>query len=278
MATNIDFVLDHFNSSMTLSASAEILQTDPISLDVSAIGVFEVDVAAFRKVFQYWTDASDVTDASADDVKYYVKTSHWPANLVLNPAHAMMEHSLSSNAIATGFEADRALVKHDYIRYLAHKLFNTYLGVDLFTNEEAMKDNIRDVGAVQAWGKDPSSNAALVDAPATSIWSTLLAAETGEGSGFYTNATTDKTNVTRVLLAQLSSFAHGRERLQTQTSSTDGLYEFPFVAGDTIAMKLTINAATDQHNLTGLASAIEPRTYNIKLSLVASPSNTTPTD
>ena len=102
-----------------------------------------------------------------------------PADGILNPVHAMMDDTASENPIATGdsngtYVDNRMLVKHDFVRYLALKLFNTYQGVDLFSNENAMKEDLAAKGAA-AWENVPRSSALVssfrkgVAAPATAF-------------------------------------------------------------------------------------------------------------
>lgn len=295
--TNINFVLSHFDAAFTLDASAQLLAGDIPTLDVSAVAIYEVKVGVFRDVFRFWTDASDVdgllseagSDASDSDVRYYVKLANWPSEVVLNPAHAVMEYSqtvngfahASSGEIASGYTGTgRNLVKHDFLRYIALKLFNTHLGVDLFTNEGEMAYNIAKQGHLDGWGKDNGS------APADSIWSTLVDASNGtSNSGYYNNDISGTANLTRELLKQLNGTAEGRDRLNdlpTQQNSryADGTYPIPFQAGDSVSMKVTLSAAAGQHNLTNV-SEIPARPYQIKIVLVddnATLNNVTPND
>lgn len=294
--TPINFVLDYFNTEFTLDQCGQILQQSIPGLEKDALAIYEVKVGIFKDVFRFWSDASDVdgldgvSDSLDTDVRYYVKLDKWPETLVLNPAHARLEHTVqgvdgnhtTSGEIATGYESDRALVKHDFLRYISYKLFNTHLGVDLFTNEGQMAYNIAKQGHLDGWGK---GNA---DAPTNSIWKTLVAAQAGESDGqggnknYYTNDTSNNSNLTRELLAQLSSSAGGRARLTDISGEiyTDGTYPIPFKAGDSVSMRVVLNAAAGQHNLTGV-SEIPSRAYQIKVVLVpdtATPANVEPTD
>ena len=40
------------------------------------------------------------------------------------------------------FAQNKALLKHDYVRFLAYKLFRTIHGVDLFKNESDLLENL----------------------------------------------------------------------------------------------------------------------------------------
>jgi hypothetical protein len=294
MSTAIDFVLDHFNTSFTLDACGQILQTTIPTIDVSATAEVDIDVHMFRNVFRFWTDSSDVdgispsTDSSANnasDIKYYVKLEHWDASAVINPAHALVTnggiaYTGGSNNDGTVFDLSRSLVKHDFLRYISQQLFNTHLGVDLFTNEGDMTYNIAKQGHLYGWGADPNASGAE-----TSIWKTLVDASNGAmeaDAGYYTNDTLTEANLTRELLGQLSNSADGRKRLadilidnsNNTTKYADGTYAIPFENGDSVSLKVTLNAAANQHLLTGVGE-IPPRTYRIKINLLDNIANQT---
>ena len=263
--TNLDFVLTGLDEEITMGASGELFGVAIPTMDASATAVFNVKTETMRNVFRFQTDASDVDQvADGTDTLYYVKMDQWPAAGILNPAHAMMDHSDSENAIATadsnGTYADnRMLVKHDFVRYLALKLFNTYQGVDLFSNEDAMKEDLAAKGAT-AWA---------------SISGDL---HTADSSSPMTNS--DSTNnFSRQLLEQIIN--NDRDRLISDASAgtidaSNVVQAVPLVDGDSISFKVTLKAATGQHNLTGV-SAIGDRTYKIKL-ILGSGTNTAPTD
>jgi hypothetical protein len=85
-----------------------------------------------------------MNEVTATDVKYYVFDRNWPAELKINPLHAMMNKTESENMLgnAETFDDSKMLVKHDFIRYIALQLFNTVNGVDLFQNESDILENI----------------------------------------------------------------------------------------------------------------------------------------
>jgi len=262
--TNLDFVLTGLDEEITMGASGELFGVAIPTMDVSATAIFNVKTETMRNVFRFQTDASDVDVVDGTDTQYYVKMDQWPATAILNPAHAMMDHSDSENPIATGdsngtYVDNRMLVKHDFVRYLALKLFNTYQGVDLFSNEDAMKEDLAAKGAA-AWA---------------SISGDL---HTANGNNPMTN-NDDVNNFSRQLLEQIIN--NDRDRLISDASAgtidaSNVVQAMPLVDGDTISFKITLKAATGQHNLTGV-SAIGDRTYKIKL-VLGSGTNTAPTD
>lgn len=270
----VNFVLEYFNNEFTIDQCGQLFLGDSALLgDVSATAIYEVSGTVFRNVFRYWTDSSDVDTSNNDtDVRYYVKMEHWPANYIINPAHARMQvngantygHD-SSGEIATGFEPGRALVKHDFLRYISQKLFNTHLGVDLFTNESQMTYNIAKQGDLSGWG----------DISAV-LWETSKSA-----NGFLTNSDDASNNITRELLLQLINNENGVKRLKSHDISNvadeSGTYPIPFEIGDSISFKIKINPAEGQHNLTGVPQ-FGGRTYEIKLVISDNDSNVAPGD
>lgn len=263
--TNLDFVLTGLDEEITMGASGELFGVAIPAMDVSATAIIQVKTSSMRDVFQFQTDASDADQITNDsDTQYYVKMDRWPAAGILNPVHAMMDDTASENPIASGdsngtYVDNRMLVKHDFVRYLALKLFNTYQGVDLFSNEDAMKEDLAAKGAA-AWA---------------SISGDLHYAYDQQPMN---NSESDR-NFSRQLLEQIIN--NDRDRLISDASAgtidaSNVVQAIPLVDGDTISFKLTLKAATGQHNLTGV-SAIGDRTYKIKL-VLGSSTNTTPTD
>jgi len=235
------------------SSAVPIMSTD-------ATAVFTVNIDHMRSVFRFQTDSSDMIDSISTDLRYYIRMANWPT---LNLANAMMNHIESASPIASGFPSNKMLVAHDYIRYLAKKLFGTHQGVDLFNNEAALLQNVRlrcGSSSGRAW--------ALIVSKLTSV------STTGDDEDFVvvdpagsytTNAFTQNTNICRELFQQMISTVPGRFSTLADTSAEQPL---PFQVDDVISFKLTVNAASGQHLLTGVP-AIPPRSYKIKLLMKA---------
>jgi len=255
----VNFVLTGLNQEFTLGVSGEIAAAAPPTLDVSCEAIYNIKLSDMKNVFKFESDAFDVNNVDASDIKYYVYMNAWPADLSLNPANA---HTLSTTpilAVSADVVAKRNFVKHDFVRYLALRLFNTAYGVDLFSNESELLSDLVTKGATAAG----------------SIITALKAvdqASAANGSAphkYSTNALTGTSNFSRELLQQLANTQAGRARLYSAVQDASGVISIPFVADDTISFKVNITAATNQHNLTQRPSAIETRTYRIKLVLKA---------
>jgi hypothetical protein len=222
-------------------------------ISANAVAVLTVDVDHMRSVFTF----KKVSDSN---LKYYVNTDFWPT---LNAANAMMDHVSSANAIAVVPAANKMMVAHDFLRYLALKLFRTHLGVDLFNNETDLLQKVRLLcggGAGHTMGEILSILTAVnVSGNHTSIVS--------DPSGNYmTNADSSYQNICRVLFEQLKGIAP--DRFANFGNSQDA-HPIPFQEDDIISFSMMINAPPGQETLTNV-SAIPPRSYKIRLILKTS--------
>jgi len=250
--------------------------------------VFYVKLSDMRAVFQFQrgtgTTGTDtvaaVFDASSD-IRYYVFRKYWPTALNLNPAHAMLDRNestgmLTPGASATAFSADKSLVKHDFIRYIALHLFNTIHGVDLFRNEEDLRENLAYYGEVARVGI-----MSVLDTVGTMSANITMSVD-GSGNRYSTNEDTTITNISRELMRQISLSASGR-LVAIDASGGDGgiIQSVPLTENDTLNFKVVMEASPGQHALTNVA-VIPARTYNIKLIMKSSVSgvyaNTPATD
>ena len=269
----IQFILSALESSVQMDLSGSILATAPIPIDASAVAVYQVSVADMRALFQFQTDSYDVTDLDATDIKYYVNPGSFPA---FNPVNSMMDATDSSGAIAlttaggANLASDKMLVAHDFVRYLAQQLFNTYLGVDLFNNEVALLNSLRsicdDSAATHTWF-DIKTSLDLVG-----VSGTHADIDGSAGQKYMTNSNNTAENLCRVLFEQMTSTDIARF---ATVVGQDTPQDLPFHEGDSISFKLNISPADGQEALTGLASAINARSYEIRMELFDTPVNTT---
>ena len=268
----VDFVIEDFASSVTMGTAGTLASAAIPSLDASSVAILEVDLDNMKDVFQFQTDSTDFVNTAATDLKYLVQMTNWPT---LNPSNAMLDHTSSTNPIATtgsdgsNLAANKMMVCHDFTRYLALKLFSTHFGVDLFNNEPELLQNLRAVTGSSSSGQTwYDINTSLT---AVSTTGDHIGIVTGDASGNYmTNAQPANTNICKSLFDQLMGAAPSRF---SGLGNSGTFQSLPFAADDTISFKLTIAAATNQHNLTGV-SEIGNRVYKIKLVMKASPSNT----
>jgi len=254
-----DFVLTKFISSFTMGVSGEIYSLAAPALDVSATAILHVTLAQMKATFKFQTDASNVDDISASDLKYYVYANQFPT---LNPSAAKMDDTLSVGPILTkgsnnsNYATGVMRAEDDYVRYLALRLFNTAYGVDLFSNVDALISDLSTKG-VSAW----SDISGIMYAVGTSGTNALMATD-ASGVKYLTETNKTEENLTRELMTQM--LVSNKSRFADIATGGDLIQSLPFNANDTISFKLTINAATGQNALTGVG-AIPARSYRIKI-------------
>jgi hypothetical protein len=255
----IDFSIHALDSTFQLSTlgTLDSVVLTPSASDATA--VFYVKLSDMANIFKFQTDSTDMTDTTANDIRYYVFRKNWPSNLKLNPAHAMLDKTESDGRLGMNvtYASTKSLVKHDFIRYLAYRLFNTIHGVDLFNNESDLLENLTYYGEVTRCGIE-----AILDSISTTSASPTMSID-ASGNKYLTNDDSSSTNICRELLRQVS----GSQpiRLTTIADRSD-IQSIPFAENDSLNIKLTISPAANQHSLTNV-SPITDRIYNIKLVL-----------
>jgi hypothetical protein len=255
----IDFILPGLNQTLSLSALAA-LDAASIALGSSdATAVMYVRLSDMLQLFQYQTDSFDINDVNSSDVKYYVFHHKLPYELKLNPSHAMMNkaESLGMLGIEQGYNDNRSLVKHDFIRYVAARLFNTIHGVDLFQNEPDLRENVTYMGEIVR----NSIHDLFAEVSTTSANESMP--YDASGNKYSTNDASGNTNLCRELMRQIASAEPSRFYNNGDNAM---LKNVPLKENDTILFNLTIASAAGQNILTGV-SDIPPRIYNIKLVL-----------
>lgn len=267
----VNFVLHHLDDTLTMDLSGSLDASAVAIADASACAVFQLALDDLKGVFKFQSDSYDISNADATDVKYYVYPAAWPVGV--NVAHAMMQGTAAVGTTGAmsveggSYDDDRNLLKHDFVRYLAKRLFNTIHGVDLFQNETHLLENIV--------GHGHTIKGHLTDKLAAVGVSGTNGSLTGsDGSKYLTNAATGNENICRSIMRQLAAGAPERF-VGIQGVST--IQSVPFAVDDALYFKVTVKAASNQNALTGVA-AIEDRSYNIKLLIRASPANTAVSD
>ena len=253
----INFTLTGLNQTILMSTLGA-LDASAVSLEeTDAVAVFYVKQSDMMDVFKFQSDSNDMNEDAASDVKYYVFDRNWPAQLKINPLHAMMNKTESVNMLgnAETFTENKMLVKHDFIRYLSLKLFNTIHGVDLFSNESDLLEN-----AVYGGETIRDTIHGLLANVSTTSSSESMSYDVS-GNKYLTNDVSGNTNLCRELLRQMVAGAPGRFGSITDANTPQSL---PFQPDDTINFKVTLQAAPTQNLLTGV-SEIPVRSYLVKL-------------
>lgn len=266
----VNFILESFNSEYT-AAEGTIVGISYEDLSVNAVAELNLDVAFFTSTFKFQSDATDINDASDEDLMFTI-TDYLIKSLDegdLSGSSILGLSKVTTNPIAT---VDAANVNYvhtlanpsmgvdfDYVRYLAHNLFNTYLGADLFNNETELRNSISEIST------DPTVSA---EAALRETLKYIMGARAGPLENVSVKDSSGvELNISRELLLQVKELAP--ERLSDFDTSFSPYTAVPLRADDTINFKVTIKAAVGQEDLTGV-DAIPDRTYRIKLNLVAS--------
>ena len=240
--SQIYFVLSEMDVSAAMTISGE-LETVDISFGAQAQATISVDASALAGIFQFRTDSSSIDDVSANDIIFKNISGGW--DTVGDGTNALIITNATIQRSKYPVYGTQNTVNHDFLRHMADGLFNTHFGVDLFSNETALINDLS--GSVSTALNNQIKN--LIDTYGTSDIS---------------NADVDY-NFGRQLMLQLSRSAVGRERLQSISASAD-FQDMPLKVGDEVQMKITIHPATGLEGLTGVTS-VDPRSYLIRLVL-----------
>ena len=262
----VNFVLDYLSSSVSMDTSGILFTQALPTVDASATAVVYVSLAAVREVFKFQTTSDFDIENLPSDIRYQVNHASWPA---LNPANSMMDDALSKTPILTGdskgeFNDSDMMVAHDFVRYLAQELFNSAYGADLFDNQKALLNNIREICGSGETGQTWFDIVAKLKAVSADSTEAGLSTDPS-GNKYLTDSTVGESNVCRTLFQQLTGNAIARF---ANIQGGDGYQSLPLEANDSISFKLTVAPAAGQHNLTSV-DPIAPRSYEIKMILVA---------
>ena len=251
----VNFVLSAFENSFQLSTAATIpSQTLSLTTDATLTLTASASAATLQETFFFRTDDPITIDASF--VSYYTDTTKWAAaQSTLNPKNG----TVTSN----GYVASDNVSK-DFIRDLAKQLFGTYLGADMFTNEDSVVTDINskcDGVAVALM--------TLLNSIDKTVGTNGSLSTDSAGSKFLKDVSSSD-NISRELLNQIMAAAPTRfvdiKTNYKYNETEDGFYRMPILTNDTITFKLTLSPAAGQLAAvpTGLAT-MNSRTYTVIL-------------
>ena len=263
--TIIDFRIGFLDQTIYCMDGATLEKRAPFISSYDAKGVFYVNLQDMKNVFKYQTDSSDMNNFNADDIKYYVCMDNWPKNLILNPAHAMMFDFESKNGYDISDPSipnSKKLVKHDFIRYLALKLFNTTRGVNLMANEFELIENLAGDGSIFT-NKCAYNILDKLNKISTTSTDASMNDIDNSGNKYLTNST-ETSNIVRSIMEQINYLNPERFNSLVDTSDNTLMRSIPFKVGDRLSFSFTIKPAANQHLLTGVP-LIPDRIYLISL-------------
>lgn len=288
MAEAVTITLTQLNSEITVT-DADLYSYLESVIDASANALLYVTLADMGNVFQFQTDASENVLTQFDELRFYTDKGRWMSNVMpgTNPANAMMNLNadaanppkwgapiLSATSAGVSYPSNKMFVCHDFVRYLASKLFLTGYGADLFANEIELLREIRKDVSSNAWEVSSTSTApislALNKYDKTNGDATVMATDSA-GNKFSGAQDDDELNLARVIMKILMT--DNPQRFAELVDNQDTVQPFPFVIGDAFEFLLTLKPAAGQHNLTGVQE-FGGRSYKITLK-IADPEDAT---
>ena len=275
---NFDFVLSALSTSVTMDTLATMQAGQPAAnLDISATAIYNINKDTIKNIFKFSSTTWDISDNyPSGELHYFVHADQWPTNLAFNPSNAMMNFEGSSAIIQVPDPAEM-LVKHDFIRYLASKLFNTPKGTDLFSNQSALLGDLNSKG-LAAW-TDISHNLwkyAATNPTGTATDNLRFLLDPSSNEFCTTDHYTANDNLCRELFQQIVAVQDNR--FQTVVLDANNQAPIPFLVGDSISFLYTIYPYANQNTITDVLP-FGGRAFKIKLNIVeGTPVNTVPTD
>ena len=253
----INFTLSGLDQITLMSICGRLDASAVYLAATDATSVFYVKLSDMREIFKYQSDSFDINDISASDIKYYVFNRNWPTALKINPAHAMLDKPESSGMLGntTLYNSANSMAKHDFVRYLAKKLFSTIFAVSLFNNTTALLENETE------GGEDIRSNMNSILSGISTTSGDETMAYDASGNKYLTNDTTSNTNICRELIRQVAVTAASRFSSVTDTTLPQSV---PFIENDTINFRVSFHSTATQHLLTDVTN-ISARSYMVKL-------------
>ena len=266
----ITFVLDKFSASYTLDQRATLDAGVTYSFtDASAVAVYYISKTAIKNVFTFNSDSWDFNDVSSQDIHYFINMNNWPAGLEINPVNAMLDKVDLAKAMLQVGIPNKMFVKHDFIRYLAYKLFNTANGVDLFNNERDLIQHLNAMGNASFQRDISGTLNTYASESSTAVIADQFIIDTSSNTKCTTNMFTDNDNICRELFNQIlnnnpARFHDISFNIKDAEGDLTGQASLPFITGDTISYRFTVFPNVGQETLTGV-DRFGGRSYEIKL-------------
>lgn len=255
----VNFVLSAMNSSIQLSTSSVIPNYSPsFTADATITLNTSVSASILQNTFYFRTDTDITTDASF--VYYYVDTAKWPnKNTTLSARNGIV----TSNGYVTNDSGGK-----DFLRDLAKQLFGTYLGADLFTNEDAV------VADLNTNFDTIANNIVSLLGSIDKTSGTFNGMATDPSGNKYLKDDTSTSNISRELINEIMTVAPARfvdikTNYKYNGAVEDGFYKMPILAGDTITFKVTISPSTTQTTAVPTGpTALASRSYTVILNVM----------
>lgn len=277
----VEIVLTAFNNTITPIKANAI--ADPVA---EATVEIEVNLNDFLEAFQFKT-TDDLSNPSVPDkdIHYYTDVSKLQSdfsffattsNKAFNPAlgRVTLNPAVAVDASGVALTVEQLALVNDYMRDLAKQMFGSPHLTYLFSNDEAVQENV----VSQCKGPVVSTIKTLLSAVDVSV-SEL---EDSDADGKYTtDQMTTSDNICRQIFLSLATQVP--DRFRAAGFSAVSKRSLPFLTGDSIRFQLTLNNTNQKSDTVNplnttsgwtSPSQVRPRVYNIRMILKNTPSNT----
>jgi len=236
----LNLYLPGLELSITSGLSQPIIGEVTNPLQADAYASINIPVSFVLNTFYYWSDSINVDDVIEEGVKFKTMNYQQWQNVYFTRA-VVFEGAISY--YKRNIDVVKKQVNHDFIRYLALKIFKTPNGVDLFRNNEAVLNSL-----------DVNSNTAF-----NNKLNNL------ENLGEFNNVE-NVDNISRTIFRQILTL-----QPQRIVPLAGEWTPIPLYAGDKLYLKLIINPNQQQQNIFSNVTipTILPRSYLIELNLVS---------
>lgn len=226
-----------------------------------------ISVANIKKIFKVQT-----FDSTGENVRFYVNKTEF--NTYIDLSMAVMEPSSNSPFVTQDTALNGAASNqfaHDFIRYISFKVFGNSNGVGLFTNNNTVISKITTDFTAHYYN---ILNALDMTENTTGSKTNggLTVSVEKAGDYYYVDSSESNQNALNVgwSMFQYLLLTSPSRATDFLASSTEEKQDFPFIAGDTISVYVTITANPEQKSIATLVrSAIDDRTYRIKIKVIA---------
>ena len=234
--------------------------------DVSAIAVLDVSLATFSPFFQMKTDSEDITDVSADDLKFGIHPD-------ISRCFADLSFSYSTvveNKV-NAFYSDQQIYK-DYVRHIAKSVTGGYSASDIFTNEANLLEGVQDLDSSFQTFLTTDINTLIADSSGdfktiqeiTELNNATYATAYKSAQSLFTIITNSGTTRLNQLFTDISNQSAFGTDTNGDISGGEITVPLHFQTGDKIAIRLVYKS----NNTTPLGNnVINPRPYKILLNL-----------
>lgn len=249
---SINFVINDFDISVN-SSLAEITGKNYMLPSFQESALKDASLNKLKGAFKFKSDSSELSDLIDTDLEYFTLESEDIDGIPFPQAIK----DVFENVFTHYLLADNSNITIDFVKYLANELFGSSKALDLFNNEDELKNDFEN--------------------KSTDIVNAISNNFAGAGTKANTkNANNTPNNLSKKLLDQV--IEHQPERLQNLKSEEEidnlgnptGKYIFdvPLEKNDTIEYLLTIKAAENQEEIVGRDTQIVDRVYKIVTRLI----------